>query len=162
LHDGDGLTVAASDPVLDTAPGPGAAVSALVLETSPGAQALRAAGATLIVPLRVEDGLVGLLALGPKRLGTYGFHDPRLLGTLANQAAIALRNAASYAALHELTRTLEQRIADRTHDLSRSHDALLAAQAHVARADKLASLGRLVAGIAHEINNPVAFVNASV
>src|SRR5206468_527908 len=45
---------------------------------------------------------------------------------------------------------------------ARAHDALLATQAHLARADKLASLGRLVAGIAHEINNPVAFVNASV
>lgn len=162
LRDGNGLTVAASDPVLDSAPGPGAAVSSLVSEASPGARALQVAGAKLIVPLRVEDGLVGLLALGPKRLGAYGLHDLRLLRTLANQAAIALRNAASYAALHELTHTLEQRVADRTRDLSRSHEALLAAQAQVARAEKLASLGRLVAGIAHEINNPVAFVNASV
>src|SRR5262249_28129959 len=51
---------------------------------------------------------------------------------------------------------------DRTGALARTHEALLATQAHLARADKLASLGRLVAGIAHEINNPVAFVNSSV
>jgi len=124
---------------------------------------LAAAGVKLIVALRVEDSLEGLLAVGPKRSGAaYGSHDLRLLRTLGNQSAIALRNAASYAAVRELSATLEQRVVERTQDLARTHEALFAAQAHLARADKLASLGRLVAGIAHEINNPVAFVNASV
>ncbi|TMA64069.1 MAG: hypothetical protein E6J69_15950 [Deltaproteobacteria bacterium] len=163
LRDRNGMAVAAADPVVRAVPGPGASVMALVAASSPGARALAAAGAKLIVALRVEESLEGLLALGPKRSGAaYGSHDLRLLRTLGNQSAIALRNAASYAAVRELTATLEQRVEERTQDLARTHEALLAARTHLARADKLASLGRLVAGIAHEINNPVAFINASV
>ena len=170
LPDGDGMLcdrsgtgVAADDPVLGAVPGPGASVVSLAAGASRGARVLAAAGVRLIVALRVEDSLEGLLAIGPKRSGAaYGSHDLRLLRTLGNQSAIALRNAASYAAVRELSATLEQRVVERTQDLARTHEALFAAQAHLARADKLASLGRLVAGIAHEINNPVAFVNASV
>ena len=160
---GAGIAVAADDPLLVAFPGPGARVVSLVSKASPAARVLEAAGVTLVVPLRVEDRLEGILALGPKHSGAlYGARDLGLLRTLGNQAAVALRNAASYAAVRELTTTLEERVAERTGALARTHDALLATQAHLARADKLASLGRLVAGIAHEINNPVAFVNASV
>ena len=163
LRDRGGMAVEADDPVLRAVPGPGASVVSLAAGSSPGARALAAAGVKLIVALRVEEGLEGLLAIGPKRSGAaYGSHDLRLLRTLGNQSAIALHNAASYAAVRELTGTLEQRVAERTHDLARTHEALFAAHAQLARADKLASLGRLVAGIAHEINNPVAFINASV
>ncbi|TMA63022.1 MAG: GHKL domain-containing protein, partial [Deltaproteobacteria bacterium] len=163
LRDRSGMAVEAGDPVVRAVPGPGASVMSLVAGSSPGARSLAAEGAKLIVALRVEESLEGLLALGPKRSGAaYGSHDLRLLRTLGNQSAIALRNAASYAAVRELTATLEQRVEERTQDLARTHEALLAARTHLARADKLASLGRLVAGIAHEINNPVAFINASV
>jgi signal transduction histidine kinase len=156
LRAATGETVAADDPALRTAPGPGAAVVPLEAGASVGATRLAGAGATLLVPLRLEDRLEGLLALGPKRSGApWGARDLTLLRTLGNQAAIALRNAASYAELRELTATLEDRVAARTADLART-------QAQLAQADKLASLGRLVAGIAHEINNPVAFVSASV
>jgi len=157
-----GIAVAASDPLL-ASPGPGARVVSLVSEASPAARVLQAAGVTLVVPLRVKDRLSGMLALGPKGSGAlYGARDLGLLRTLGNQAAVALGKAASYAAVRELTTTLEERVADRTGALARTHEALLATQAHLARADKLASLGRLVAGIAHEINNPVAFVSSSV
>ena len=163
LRDRSGMAVEADDPVVRAVPGPGASVVSLAAGSSPGARALAAAGVKLIVALRVEEGLEGLLALGPKRSGAaYGSHDLRLLRTLGNQSAIALRNAASYAAVRELSATLEQRVTERTQDLARTHEALFAAQTQLARADKLASLGRLVAGIAHEINNPVAFINASV
>jgi two-component system sensor histidine kinase HupT/HoxJ len=46
-------------------------------------------------------------------------------------------------------------------DLSRSHDELKAAQALLVRNEKLASLGRLLAGVAHELNNPISFVYAN-
>ena len=46
-------------------------------------------------------------------------------------------------------------------DLSRSHDALKTAQALLVRNEKLASLGRLLAGVAHELNNPISFVYAN-
>ncbi|WP_297773758.1 ATP-binding protein [uncultured Roseovarius sp.] len=46
-------------------------------------------------------------------------------------------------------------------ELAASHKALKEAQAHLVRNEKLASLGRLVAGVAHELNNPISFVYAS-
>lgn len=45
--------------------------------------------------------------------------------------------------------------------LSESHDALKTAQAFLVRNEKLASLGRLLAGVAHELNNPISFVYAN-
>ncbi|AWD21079.1 sensor histidine kinase [Fuscovulum blasticum] len=46
-------------------------------------------------------------------------------------------------------------------DLSESHDALKTTQAQLVRNEKLASLGRLLAGVAHELNNPISFVYAN-
>lgn len=46
-------------------------------------------------------------------------------------------------------------------DLSESHSALKTAQAQLVRNEKLASLGRLLAGVAHELNNPISFVYAN-
>lgn len=124
---------------------------------------LAGSGVVFFVPLRSDGHLEAVLALGPKRSGAgYSARDLVLLRTLANQGAIALRNAGSYAVLRELSESLERRVAERTAALARAHEELLSTQAHLARADKLASLGRLVAGIAHEINNPVAFVSSSV
>src|SRR5205823_6186878 len=138
LCDRSGIGVAADDPVLGAVPGPGASVVSLAAGASRGARVLAAAGVKLIVALRVEDSLEGLLAVGPKRSGAaYGSHDLRLLRTLGNQSAIALRNAASYAAVRELSATLEQRVVERTQDLARTHEALFAAQAHLARAARI-------------------------
>lgn len=167
-HDGHlaserAVVVHVDDPLLAAAPGPGAKVLTLAGQAGDGAEGLRRAGVTLVVPLRTESSLEGLLALGPKQSGApYGARDLGLLRTIGNQAAIALRNAASYAAVRSLTATLEQRVTERTRDLESTHATLLDVQQQLARADKLASLGRLVAGIAHEINNPVAFVSSSV
>lgn len=46
-------------------------------------------------------------------------------------------------------------------ELQSSHDALKSAQAQLVRNEKLASLGRLLAGVAHELNNPISFVYAN-
>lgn len=47
-------------------------------------------------------------------------------------------------------------------ELSASHEALKRAQQHLLHAEKLAALGRLVAGVAHELNNPISFVLGNV
>jgi signal transduction histidine kinase len=160
LREAGGLELAADDPRLGRTSSEGADVVPLRASSR---DEIAAAGVTLLVPLRADGTVEGVLALGPKRSGApYSSRDLGLLRTLANQAAIALRNARSYAALRELSESLEARVDERTAALARTHEELLATQTHLARADKLASLGRLVAGVAHEINNPVAFVSSSV
>ncbi len=70
--------------------------------------------------------------------------------------------------LEELNRTLEQRVQERTRamesanaDLTKTIHALKEAQGQLVQSEKMASLGQLVAGVAHELNNPVGFIYAN-
>jgi two-component system, NtrC family, sensor kinase len=61
--------------------------------------------------------------------------------------------------IQEAQETLEAKVSDRTAELARSLDELRSAQDRLVQTEKLASLGQLTAGIAHEIKNPLNFVN---
>ena len=58
--------------------------------------------------------------------------------------------------------TLEQRVRERTDDLSRALDHLKESEAQLVQSEKMASLGQMVAGVAHEINTPLAYVRSSL
>jgi len=66
------------------------------------------------------------------------------------------------AALEEVNRTLEQRVAERTQALTQALMDLQMAQESVIQAEKMAALGQLVAGVAHEINTPMGAIQASI
>ncbi len=126
--------------------------------------------AEVAVPLIRQGEVVGLLTAGSKRSGLfYTAGDAAFLRALAFQAATALQNAASYETVVELNARLEERVAERTaqleasnRDLGSALDELRQAQVQLVQSEKMASLGRLVAGVAHEINNPVSFIATSV
>jgi GAF domain-containing protein len=102
----------------------------------------------LSVPLLREGKSIGTIVL--RRTEVHPFSDKQiaLLQTFADQAVIAIGNV----------RTFEQ-VQERTKELSLSLDELRAAQDRLIQTEKLASLGQLTAGIAHEIKNPLNFVN---
>ena len=110
----------------------------------------------LLVPILFGLDLLGVIAVGHKLSGDrIGVDDRQLLRTLANQSAIALENAKAYDEIASLNATLEVRVEERTEELRE-------AQAQLVQSEKMASLGQLVAGIAHEINNPIGFVHANL
>jgi PAS domain S-box-containing protein len=98
----------------------------------------------LLTPLRNEKGLIGLISVTRKEPGTFAEHHVQLLRTFADEAVIAIENV-----------RLFDEVQARTRELTLSLEELSAAQDRLVQTEKLAALGRLVAGVAHEINNPV-------
>jgi signal transduction histidine kinase len=104
--------------------------------------------AVLAVPLMRDGAVEGVLLLGRPSAGAFGQRQVDLVQTFADQAVIAIENV----------RLFEQ-VRERTKELSQSLDELRTAQDRLVQTEKLASLGQLTAGIAHEIKNPLNFVN---
>ncbi len=64
--------------------------------------------------------------------------------------------------LQDLTHQLEDRVRQRTDELSQALNGLQQAQTNLIQQEKMSSLGQLVAGVAHEINNPVNFIHGNL
>jgi len=110
----------------------------------------------LLVPVLFGVDLLGVFAVGRKLSGEpLAAHDRQLLRTLANQSAIAMENAKAFDEIAQLNETLEARVDARTAELQEI-------QVQLMQSEKLSSLGQLVAGVAHELNNPIGFVHANL
>ncbi|MFZ3143601.1 ATP-binding protein [Psychrobacter glacincola] len=65
-------------------------------------------------------------------------------------------------ALAEINVHLEKQVAARTQDLQQAMDELKASQVHLVRSEKMATLGQMVAGVAHEVNTPLGYVRSNI
>ena len=117
---------------------------------APGRELARLRGwrSSLYVPLLRDQKLIGAIGVTRAEPGRFDDRHVQLLQTFADQAVIAISNVGLF-----------NEVQARTRELSQSLEDLRAAQDRLVQTEKLASLGQLTAGIAHEIKNPLNFVN---
>ena len=131
----------------------------------------------LCIPIINQGKLFGILYLENKlAMGVFTRNRIKLLNLITNQAAISLKNSILYNNLVEAkedlehyNQTLESKVVERTHEindknqnLEKALNELQSTQAQLIQTEKMSSLGQMVAGIAHEINNPVNFIHGNI
>ncbi|MEH2412364.1 trifunctional serine/threonine-protein kinase/ATP-binding protein/sensor histidine kinase [Nostoc sp.] len=106
----------------------------------------------LCTPMLNQGKLIGLVYLeNPLTIGAFTRDHTEVIQLLCTQAAISLENARLY-----------QESQNYGQELERSLQELEQAQLQMVQNEKMATLGNLVAGVAHEINNPIGFLEGSL
>jgi signal transduction histidine kinase len=101
----------------------------------------------LCEPLTVRDHVIGVVQLVNKYAGPFVDSDRAFAETVAGSLSVAIENARNYTEAQTQLKTLE-----------RTHAELVETQAQLVQSAKLASIGQLAAGLAHEINNPIGII----
>jgi two-component system NtrC family sensor kinase len=120
-------------------------------------------GAVAAVPMAAKDRLLGVMFLGEKQSGELLVHeDLEVLITMANQAVTSMENAMYFERLEALNQELESRVIERTAALHRALEEKERTKEQLIRSESLAAIGQLVAGTAHELNNPLASASSLI
>lgn len=118
------------------------------------------------IPLETPDRVLGVLVLARgAEAAEFTPAEMRLAVTFASQAAIAIDNARLYGEVRSFSEQLEREVERRTaelrltnQELKRTLEELTETQAQLIHSERMAGLGSLVAGVAHEINSPAGAI----
>ncbi len=119
----------------------------------------------LAIPFRVKNVVIGVLNLLDHQENRFSANDLRLLELIASAAAEAVENARLYSQVHlELAERIraEAQLVEANQKLQELLDNLQRAQSQLIQSERMAALGQLIAGVAHEINTPLGAIRSSI
>jgi signal transduction histidine kinase len=133
----------------------------------------------ILIPIGRNENLFGILSIGTEKdISPLTNEDIELFESLGNQMAIAIENNDYIKRSTEMIKKLTEAevrekylkeleatnavLDSKNQDLQKLYDELKNTQAQLIHSEKMASLGQLVAGISHELNNPIGFIYANI
>lgn len=123
-------------------------------EASDARRIFKESNARLLVPLVLNQSLIGLIFITDATSELKADENQKLIMETASLAVMALSNSILYNRLEGILANLEEKVQERTSELRQ-------AQTQLVQKEKMAMLGVMVAGIAHEVNTPASVIQGS-